>query len=322
MLCGVNASAAAVAPLLQIRSRISEYHAPAGSSLGPPIESVMSIGVVSWWHFLCAVAVFNIVAWALAARALNRRRTMLSAEAYAACRLQLLLSSGYVFGCTFRSVLPVYDVPRLCLFDTWLSSVIVGRSVATVAELCFAGQWALMLRESARATGSAVARIVSPAVLSLIGIAEVCSWYAVLTTWNLGHVAENSIWGVSAMLVVASVVVVLPRCSATERPILIAWCAAGIGFVAFIFLVDVPMYWARWIADTASGHHYLSAAQGLMDVATRSAVSYRWEDWRSEMPWMSLYFSAGVWVSISLINAPAPGTRAVDSFAGADYEPT
>ncbi len=43
----------------------------------------------------------------------------------------LLLCAAYVFGCAFRSVLPRADVQRICLFDTWLSSVVVGRSVAT-----------------------------------------------------------------------------------------------------------------------------------------------------------------------------------------------
>jgi hypothetical protein len=108
----------------------------------------MSVGVISWWSLLCAVGALNILAWCVSAVALNRRQTVMSAEAYSARRLQLLLSAVYVFGCAFRSAFPVFDVPRICLHNSWLSSVIVGRSVATVAELCFVGQWALMLRAS------------------------------------------------------------------------------------------------------------------------------------------------------------------------------
>src|ERR1700682_4825928 len=96
-------------------------------------------------------------------------------DLYRTRRLQLLLSAGYVFGCAFRSAFPVYDVPRFCLFDSWLCSVIVGRSVATVAELCFVAQWALMLRETARKTGSVFAKNVSLLVVPLIAIAEACS---------------------------------------------------------------------------------------------------------------------------------------------------
>jgi hypothetical protein len=75
-----------------------------------------------------------------------------------------------------------------------------------------------------------------------------------------------------------------------------------------MFLVDVPMYWSRWIADEANGRHYLSIAQGFLDVSNRWVVSHRWQDWQNEVPWMSLYFSVAVWFSISLIHAPAPKT--------------
>ena len=79
-----------------------------------------------------------------------------------------------MFGCAYRSVLPVFDVQRLCMFDTWLSSVIVGRSVATLAELCFAAQWALVLHGTARLAGSRPVRGVARAVLPLIVLAELC----------------------------------------------------------------------------------------------------------------------------------------------------
>jgi hypothetical protein len=255
------------------------------------------------------VGALNILAWSFSAVALNRRQAIMSAEGYNARRLQLLLSAVYVFGCAFRSALPIYDVPRFCLFDSWLCSVIVGRSVATVAELSFVAQWALMLRETSRKTGSVFAKNVSLVVVPLIAIAETCSWYSVLTTSNLGHVAEESIWGLSAMLMVTSMLVIWPRCTASRRSILVVCCVAGIAYVAYMFLVDVPMYWSRWIADETIGRHYMSIANGLLDVSQHRVVSYRWEDWRSEMVWMALYFSVAVWISISLIHAPTPEAR-------------
>jgi hypothetical protein len=270
---------------------------------------MMSDGVVSWWSLLCAVAVLNILAWCMSAVAHNRRRALIAPEAYTAQRLQLQLSAVYVFGCAFRSVLPVFDGPRICLFNSWLSSVVVGRSVATCAELCFVAQWAVMLRETSRATGSVLGKIASLAVVPLIAVAEACSWYSVLTTSNLGHVAEESIWGLSAALLVTSMVVIWPRCAAAFRPVLLACCVAGAAYVAFMFLVDVPMYWSRWVADGTSGRHYMSIAQGARDVAVRRVVSYRWEDWKSEVVWMSLYFSVAVWLSIALIHAPVAEAR-------------
>ncbi len=270
----------------------------------------MSADVFWWWLFLCAVSGLNILAWSLSASVLVRRQAVLSADAYAPRRWQLLLSAGYVFGCAFRSALPVYDVPRVCLFDSWLSSVIVGRSVATFAELCFVTQWALLLREISRATGSVVGRTTSVVIVPLIAIAETCSWYSVLTTSNLGHVAEESIWGLSAGLLVTSLIASWPRCETSLRPLLAAWCAAGIAYIAFMFLVDVPMYWMRWIADESSGRLYLSITQGMLDISERWVVSHRWEDWKNEVAWMSMYFSVAVWVSIALIHAPVLENRA------------
>ena len=274
----------------------------------------MSANVTLWWTFLCVVAGLNILAWSFSAVVvLNRGSGAVgSIESQVARRQQLILSAAYVLGCAYRSALPVFDIPRIVLVDSWLSSVVVGRSVATVAELCFAGQWALMLRQTARATGNPVAKVVSRVLVPLIALAEACSWFAVLTTVNLAHVAENSIWGLSAALVVVSVWVSALRSPSSRRPLLVAWCLAGAAYVAFIFLFDVPGYWARWLADEASGRHFFGILQGLRDASERRVVSFRWDDWKSEIAWMSLYFSFGVWMSISLIHATAPGVSVTD----------
>jgi hypothetical protein len=267
---------------------------------------MVSAGVVGWWFFLSGAATLNITAWCLTANTVARRQAAMPVDAYARCKIQLALSAVYVLGCAFRSVLPVYDIPRLGLFDTWLSSVLVGRSVATIAELSFAAQWAFMLEATAQSTGSLVARVVSRLIMPLIATAEVCSWTAVLTTSNLGHVFENSLWGVCGALGVAAIVSIIPRCAAERRAAMVAWCVAGALYVAFMFSFDVPSYASRWTADQAAGKHYLTIGQGLEDVAHRRIVSYRWDDWKTEVVWMSLYFSAAVWISISLVQARIP----------------
>ena len=266
----------------------------------------MTVSVSQWWNILCAVALFNVLAWSFSAVVLYRQRSNLSSETYLVRRLQLLLSAAYVFGCAFRSVFLVYDIPRICVFNSWLSTVIVGRSVATIAELCFIIQWAVMLREMARATQSNFGRIVSLSVVLIIAVAEICSWYGVLTTANVGHVAEESLWGLSAAAIIAASLSMWPRFNGTLRLMLGICLIGGIAYVSFMFLVDVPMYWSRWIADQATGRHYLSITQGLFDVSHRWVVSYHWRDWKNEVPWMSLYFSVAVWFSISLVHVPAP----------------
>jgi hypothetical protein len=270
---------------------------------------MMSGEVFWWWFFLCAVSVLNLLAWFTSAVALKRRQRHLSPKLYASRRLLLGLSAAYALGCAYRSVLPIYDGPRICMIDSWLSSVMVGRSVATLAELCFAAQWVVILREISFETDSRFGHTVAWTIVPLIAVAEVCSWYSVLTTSNLGHVAEESIWGLCATLLVLSLFEMWPRCDSDLRRLLAIWCVVGIAYVAFMFFVDVPMYWSRWLVDESGGRQYLSLSQGLIDVSERWIVSHRWDIWKDEVVWMSMYFSIAVWISIALVHVPASTRR-------------
>jgi hypothetical protein len=255
---------------------------------------------VAWWHTLLrANAVLNVALWSLAAAAVTREQTPIPVDTDAAW-MQLVLSAVYVAGCAYRSFLPVIDIPRIVLVDSRLSSVLVGRSVATVAELCFAAQWALVLHRVAVLVDSPFVLAVSFVVIPLIVLAELCSWYAVLTTGQRAHAAENSLWGVAAALVVIGLLVTEPQRLPALYPVTIA---GGAAYVAFIFIYDVPMYWSRWRGDQTKGHRYSSIADGLVDISRRWTVSYDWEDWKNEVPWMSLYFTFGVWSSIWLVYA-------------------
>jgi hypothetical protein len=212
----------------------------------------------------------------------------------------LLLGAAYVIGCAFRSILPRADVQRICLFDTWLSSVFVGRSVATVAEMCFIIQWAIVLRALARAAHADSAGNIARAIVPVVAAAEVCSWYAVITTNYLGNVLENSLWTVAFVLIAIALLDLLNRYRGAVRA-LIAAAAFGIaGYVAFMCTIDVPMYFVRWRADLAAHREFLGLFEGLHDVATRWVVTHDVARWDGEIAWMSLYFSAAVWTSLLL----------------------
>ncbi|HEY4067251.1 MAG TPA: hypothetical protein VGM74_10180 [Burkholderiaceae bacterium] len=260
---------------------------------------------LAWRELLCAVSLFNVMAWAASAASIRRHHSALSPALRSLLRWQLLLSAGYVLGCAYRSAFPVYDIQRLCMVDSWASSVIVGRSVATVAELCLAAQSALLLHAMARAAGSTAVAIVSRLVVPLIAVAELCSWYSVLTTSNLGHVFEESLWGLSAALLLGGLVWLRPRWLRELQGVLAGVCVLLLGYVVYMFEVDVPMYWSRWTAATEQGRHYLGLARGIADASSRWVVSHQWDDWRSEVIWMSLYFSVGVWLSIGLVHLSA-----------------
>jgi hypothetical protein len=264
----------------------------------------MTSSTITWWTLLCSVSAINLLAWLVSAVLLHRRSETFPEQTWTLIRWQMVLSAGYVLGCGYRSVFPVFDVQRQVIVDSFFSSVIVGRSVATVAELCFAAQWALLLRGIAHANHSWHGITVSRLVVPMIVVAEVCSWYAVLSTSNMGHVLEESLWGLCALLLVASLVLIWPRCDRDMRSLLAATCVAGTGYVLYMFLVDVPMYWTRWVQDNEAGRVYLGIYQGLVDTSSRWTVTHQWNDWKGEVVWMSLYFSVAVWLSIGLMHMP------------------
>lgn len=268
----------------------------------------MADPITLWRTALWAVAALNIAVWCWTAWRVHRAD--LPGHAYADLdehrlrRTQLWLSAAYVFGCAFRSVVPVYDVPRLAMVDAPWANVLVGRSVATIAELCFAAQWSLMLQSTARGVDRPLARLAALQIVPLIVVAEFCSWYSVLTTSNLGHTFEELLWGLSAAIVAACLLSLAPRVAPRQRTLLVVWVAATLAYALYMFAVDVPMYWQRWLADEAMARPYLGLGEGAADVLSRVRVSTHWDDWKTELVWMSLYFSVGVWASIGLVHAP------------------
>jgi hypothetical protein len=261
-------------------------------------------GVYVWWAALSAVSLLNLVAWAWSARAYLRRRGSDTWHLHAARWPHLVLSAVYVLVCGFRSLLPRADVQRIVLYDSWLSSVFVGRSVATVAELCFAAQWALILHELASSRRQTYGMYLARAVVPMIVVAEIFSWYAVLSTSYLGNTLEQSIWTGTVALMTYSLWMLAREAEGPLRSFLRGGIVVSVGFVVFMCAVDVRMYLTRFLADEASGRRYLALSEGLHDVSTRWVVTHAYADWQQEMAWMALYFSIAVWISIALLHAP------------------
>jgi hypothetical protein len=249
-----------------------------------------------WWGVLTLVSGANIAIWFL----LYRQLPTSSLGSTSGIEHMLLLCAAYVFGCAFRSFLPRADVQRICLFDTWLSSVVVGRSVATVAEICFAAQWAIILHQLGTMTGADTTLNAAWVIVPLILIAECFSWYAVLTTNYLGNAIENSIWAVAFFLVGIGLCRLLPEFDGPVRVILAIAIIGIAGYLAFLMTIDVPMYLSRWRAEVADGGKLLRPLEGLRDVSARWIVTHDLAEWKDEIVWMSLYFSVAVWASLAL----------------------
>lgn len=254
--------------------------------------------VSRWWGMLTLVSALNIAVWFVLYRELPVQPV--AAGGLFGIGSMLLLCAAYVFGCAFRSFLPRADVQRICLFDHWLSSVMVGRSVATVAELAFVAQWAIVLHQLGTMTGAETTINAAWVILPLILIAECLSWYAVLTRNYIGNAIENSLWAVSFFIIGVGLCRLLPEFTGVVRIFLLLAIAGIAGFLAFLMTVDVPMYFKRWRTGEADGNKRLTPREGLRDVRTRWVVTHDLAEWKEEMTWMALYFSLAVWSSLAL----------------------
>ena len=252
-----------------------------------------------WWALLALASSGNIALWFVLYRQFHAQPTG-SLDGASHIQLMLFLCAAYVFGCAFRSFLPRADVQRICLFDTWLSSVVIGRSVATVAEVCFAAQWAIVLWQLGGIAGVDTTVTIAWAVVPLIVVAQCCSWYGVLTTNTLANAIENSIWAVAFLLVGVGLCWLLPEFGGLVRLSLVVAIVGIAAYLAFLITIDVPMYLNRWQDGLADGSKILSPLEGLHDASTRWVVTHDFAQWKDEIAWMSLYFTAAVWASLAL----------------------
>ncbi len=260
--------------------------------------------VLVWWAGLCCVAAFNLFLLFLTYRMLRKRMPDMGEELKKLRKMQFNLATIYTLGCGFRAILPRGDIRRIVLVDSWISCIAIGRSVATIAELSFVAQWCLMLWEAGKNTGNKTIRLLAKLPLPTIFVAEIFSWYACTTTNYIGTVVEESLWAVAATITVAGFWLARPYYQGAQRRFLNIAIIAGIGYILYMALVDVPAYVNGWLAAEEADKAYAGIREGMKQLVGEWHYTRAYSDWEYEMIWMSLYFSVAVWMSQLIVNAP------------------
>lgn len=247
---------------------------------------------ILWWRVLKGIATLNIVAWIATATMVDTDAALVGAH--------LALSAVYVVACAYRSVRPRVDLERTALVDDWTSSMVLGRGAATIAEVCFAIQIALLVHQAAlEAEVVALQRTVPVMIVLALALAQVFCWWSVVTLSHLGHAIEESLWAVTFAAVAVAMAVMLPDLTGPLWWAAVISIPACIGYVAFMVIVDVPMYVKRWRAGSG---RQLGLAEGFQDAWRRRVATRSWTVWKPEVAWMTGYFSGAVWVSLSLVH--------------------
>ena len=247
----------------------------------------------AWWRVLCAVSVMNILIWLWVCWwQFSDAKEII---------LQLGLSGIYVIICAFRSFLPRIDLERYCLYDTPLSSILLGRSCATVAEICFSIQCALLLFSLGSLLDSSLITGVSYFVVPIIVIAQMFCWYAALTLNHFWHGMEESAWVVMIVLACGSFMVAFQSVEGVYQTFMIVGVMSCLGSLYIMLFVDIPMYFGRRDKGLKTGLNYLSVKKGLEDAYHRRVQTSDWCIWKKEVLWITSYFTIGVWLSISMV---------------------
>ena len=258
--------------------------------MNPPLTS-LDPATRAWWTLLRAGSLLNLLLLALL--------WLEALPGQGAPQAQRICASIYVVVCAFRSFLPRVDLERTVLVDHPLSSIALGRSAATLAELAFTVQIALFvhrLAEQAQQPGLAPLAV---GIVPLIVLAQACCWRAVLTGDHRWHAAEELLWGIEMIAVGSAFALAWPQAGGLQPALAlgIAGCAAG----AWVMLViDIPMYFQRYRAERAAGVPLRGLADGWRDAVSRRVQAGAWATWQPEARWMTPYFTICTLLSLGM----------------------
>lgn len=246
-----------------------------------------------WWKFLCLIAGVNIIAWLSA--------TWMRSDMQDFSYWQPVLSGIYVLVCAFRSFYPRIDLERYCLFDKPLSSVALGRATATIAEICFSMQCALLVYDLGSLLRSSTIITVSYFIVPIIVLAQVFCWRATITLDHFWHGMEELAWVVMIILAGGCFATGYLALDGFYQVLMVIGLLGCIGCAYIMLFIDIPMYFSRKKQHVSSGEGYLNVKDGLQDAMSRRVQTSDWNVWKKEVVWITAYFTFGVWLSIGMV---------------------
>lgn len=243
---------------------------------------VVDIPVLFWWAGLCvAVTSLCVVAY-------NAPRSPASKDN----RPNALWWSCFICCCTYlyRSVFMHCTVERDCFWDTKLCSPLLGRAVACVGEIGLSIVLMKVIRRPQKTFNI---------IISMVVLAELCSFIGVIKRHYLWFFLENSIWATCVGTMTASV---------WNDPTYRTPAYVGLLFVLYTLSEDLPMYYERFTSKTEEPGYHLGIVEGTLDALHCKTVSHDYDIWRPQMLWMTLnYTVAPVSSIVALYHLHRPG---------------
>ena len=245
-----------------------------------------------WWKFLCVTAVINILVWLTA--------IWMHSDIQSFSYSQPILSGIYVLVCASRSFYPRIDLERYCLIDTPVSSVVLGRSLATIAETCFSIQVTLLIHDLGVLLGSPTVMFIAYTIVPIIVLAQICCWYAALTLNHFWHGMEELAWVVMIFLAGGCFLAGFISLDGVYQVLMGIGLLGCMGSAYIMLFIDIPMYLSGKNDGSRLGIKYLSIPEGINDALNRCVQTSDLEIRKKEALWITPYFTIGVWLSIGM----------------------
>eukprot|EP01062_Namystynia_karyoxenos_P066686 TRINITY_DN60610_c0_g1_i1.p1 TRINITY_DN60610_c0_g1~~TRINITY_DN60610_c0_g1_i1.p1 ORF type:complete len:329 (+),score=135.72 TRINITY_DN60610_c0_g1_i1:78-989(+) len=222
------------------------------------------------------------------------------------------LALPWVGNCAWRSVFPSLYLQRYVFWDTPLNSIMVDRCWACAGELCWVYQTALALRhiDTQITGGKRWIQWSAWAAFWVYVLAEFVSYYNVATTNEFWCAVEVTLDGISYLIMSPASFYLFCRCpgkaccGSSAKLYLLVMCVVCLAYPFWNFHTDAPMYMQRYRDDQSHHKKYFKVIPGLEDAAMRRIPTHDYNDWKADLPWMTMYFSIGAWSGILMMFAP------------------
>jgi hypothetical protein len=264
--------------------------------------------VKKWNIFLSSISIFNmfIILLFFIFNRNNFDRTM---------TVMFICVSIFAIVCGIRSIWPRSDGQKLCLYKNKISTPIVGRTLATIAEMAFAFLIVLVttiilfdIKKMKLGNSNTINSILNYnwIIILLIAIAQICCWIGVITSNPIWNALEESIWtlfGSSKLIIYSYILYILLNSKRTPKsnhlikfiPFMMIFM---VSYIWFMVTVDVPMYISRYYNSDGK---YVNFFKGIKELSNCKVVSSSFSHWKQEIPWLTLYFTIAVWISMSTL---------------------
>ena len=254
--------------------------------------------VIYWWLFLSIISIINIsfITNYLVTNKLNSYQKNIT-----------ILALIYTFICGLRSFYPKNDLMQNCLFNSFLSTPIFGRTIATIAEMTLIYFFVLIFRQILNDFNFEKLVFFNNNLnylIFIIAIAQIFCWIGCITKNSLYNSIEESLWLVTFCILLFCAICIkndLPNNGKGEmtKRMLSILIPSFIIYILFLFFIDIPMYYKNWKVskDKISSDNFYN---NMINFSKCNTINWSYDLWKEEIPWQTGYFTLAVWSTIYL----------------------